>query len=235
VISLWVILALLVIFVFRDRHERKQRLRKMKEALKASSSSSLEFDLLMQPPSLSNRLVRNFKYRGSSEDDPVRDRSSTAYKDDDLKCVEQMISARQLTTERCHERFRATAKEPLDSLCVSDVPMLLRLIRRSAKLGAAEVLATTGVVSELSSELNDELQHGKDKLPDEMLLSAWPEDKAKQVKRFNWKHSKSLKIEALRFGHHTSILQRSIGILQRSIGVTVGPHGVPGLWDHACG
>ena len=38
-----------------------------------------------------------------------------------------------------------------------------------------------------------------------------------------------------RFLYHTTILQRSIAILQRSIGVTVGPHGVPGVWDHACG
>ena len=53
--------------------------------------------------------------------------------------------------------------------------MLLRLIRRSAKLGAAEALATTGLVSELSSEFKskfkDDLQHGKEALPDEMLLS----------------------------------------------------------------
>ena len=40
---------------------------------------------------------------------------------------------------------------------------------------------------------------------------------------------------SLRFLYHTTILQRSIAILQRSIGVTVGPHGVPGVWDHACG
>ena len=101
-----------------------------------------------------------------------------------------------------HSPLRADAPQPgrphTRSSLVGTARMRL-FIRRSAKLGAAEVLATKAVQgsSELSSELKDELQHGKDRLPDEMLLSAWPEDKAKQVKRFNWKHSKSLKIEAL--------------------------------------
>ena len=114
------------------------------------------------------------KRAANDKTNPETDPASTAFEDDDLNCVEQIISARHLTTSRCRQKFsRLASKEPLDALCVGDVPMLLRLIRRSAKLGAAEVLRGK--------------EAGAEDVPSEFFPSAWPEGKAKQIQRFNWK------------------------------------------------
>ena len=90
----------------------------------------------------------------------------------------------------------AKAKEPLDALCVGDVPMLLRLIRRSAKLGAAEVLG-----KEVSGAA------------EVYFPSAWPEGMAEQVQRFNWKQgmhgSKAIKL-AGSFRRASKSLKKSV-------------------------
>ena len=141
---------------------------------KATTSQAHLTQFLIEPPSLGTRLAGMGKRAANVETNPEKDPASTAYKDDDLNCVEQIISARYLTNARCRQKFsRLAAKEPLDALCVGDVPMLLRLIRRSAKLGAAEVLGT-----EVAADA-----------PSEFVPSAWPEGKAEQIKRFNWKHN----------------------------------------------
>ena len=92
------------------------------------------------------------------------------------------LSGRRLTTERCHSKFRIESREPLEALCVSDVPTLLRLIRRSAKLGAAEVLGKDPSSTEVA--------------PDQFLPSAWPENQAEKLKRLNWKQGMSFKLAA---------------------------------------
>ena len=123
-----------------------------------------------------------FSDASSVTDNPEEDPNSIAFRGDDLNCVEQILSGRRLTTERCHSKFRIESREPLEALCVSDVPTLLRLIRRSAKLGAAEVLGKDVSRAEVAL--------------DQFLPSAWPENQDEKLKRLKWKQGRSFKLAA---------------------------------------
>ena len=66
--------------------------------------------------------------------------------------------------------------------------------QRSAKLGAAEVLASSGMVDEARRDgLKADLRDGTSKaLADEFFPSAWPENKGKQSKRFMSRHGRQV-------------------------------------------
>ena len=182
IISLLITFLAIVMFCFQDRFERKRRSRIMAQV---TSTTNLA-NLLVEPPGIQKRIsgMMTRRRKTSGDKNPAEDPESTAFKDDDINCVEQIISARHLTTERCHHKFHNMSKVPLEALCVSDVPMLLRLIRRSAKLGAAEVLGKDRAVAET---------------PCEFFPSAWPEDQAKQLEKLNRKQGLSLTIENVAF------------------------------------
>jgi hypothetical protein len=179
IVSLLITVLCLVFFCLRDRFERQRRLHAVTQA--GSTANLAEW--LVEPPSFGKRLAgMAFSDASSVTDNPEEDPTSIAFRGDDLNCVEQILSGRRLTTERCHSKFRIESREPLEALCVSDVPTLLRLIRRSAKLGAAEVLGKDPSGTEVA--------------PNQFLPSAWPENQDEKLKRLKRKQGRSFKLAA---------------------------------------
>ena len=60
---------------------------------------------------------------------------STAFEDDDLKLLSQLHEARSVTNERAYAKMMHGRNLTNDTITLSDVPLLLRLIRRAATGG----------------------------------------------------------------------------------------------------
>ena len=121
--------ALLVFFVYEWRRGN------------AHKTAADPWRLLLEAPTLRTRFKsllgmskaqkEGLKGTGGS-DTTVKDTTSTAYKDDDVKLLAQMHESRSLTNQRAMTVGGVRAGEPLT---LSDVPLLLRLIRRAADGG----------------------------------------------------------------------------------------------------